>query len=96
MRQSRGQLPQRSQPFRAPNGRFRFNLAYFDLLEKDTYTGLLTFRDRHQRVMAAEASMSDVFTAGYTLSVSLLRNEDRGSGALYYDRTGRLVRPAAQ
>jgi hypothetical protein len=77
-----------------PDGRVRFNLAYFDLLEKDTYTGLLTFRDRQQRVMAAEASIADVFVPGYTVSVSLLRNEDRGSDALYYDRTGRLVRPA--
>jgi hypothetical protein len=77
-----------------PDGRVRFNLAYFHLLEKDTYTGLLTFHDRHQRVMAAEASIADVFTPGYTVSVSLLRNEDRGANALYYDRTGRLVRPA--
>jgi hypothetical protein len=76
------------------NGRLRFNLAYLDLLEKDTYTGQLTFRDRQQRVMAAEASIADVFVPGYTISLSLLRNEDRASAAPHYDRTGLLVRPA--
>jgi len=77
-----------------PDGRLRFNLAWFDLLEKDTYTGLNTFRDRQQRVMAAEVSIPDVFVPGYTVSVSLLRNEDRASAEPHYDRAGRLVRPA--
>ncbi|HET8648245.1 MAG TPA: hypothetical protein VFO85_22300, partial [Vicinamibacteria bacterium] len=77
-----------------PNGRVRFDLAYFDLLEKDTDTGLNTFRDRQQRVMAAGVGFPDVFVPGYTVSLSLLRSEDHASRAPHYDRTGRLVRPA--
>jgi hypothetical protein len=77
-----------------PDGRVRFDVAYFDLLEKDSDTGLNTFHDRQQRVMAAGVSIPDVLFPGYTVSLSLLRNEDHASTALHYDSRGRLVRPA--
>jgi hypothetical protein len=74
--------------------RLRYNLAFFDLLEKDTYSGLNTFARRQQRVMAGNVYIQDAFTPGYTVSVSLLRSEDHASDDLHYDRTGALVRPA--
>lgn len=77
-----------------PGGRWRFNLAVFDMLEKETNSGLNTFRRRDQRVFAANAYVRDVFTPGYTLSLSLLRNEDHASREFHYDANGMLVRPA--
>jgi hypothetical protein len=77
-----------------PGGRVRFDLAYFDLLEKDTYTGLTTFRDRQQWVAAAGVSFPDVFVPGHTVSLSLLRSEDHASREPHYDSAGHLVRPA--
>jgi hypothetical protein len=77
-----------------PDGRVRFDLAWFDLLEKDTDTALTTFRDRGQWVAAASVSFPDVFVPGNTVSVSLLRSEDHASREPHYDRRGRLVRPA--
>jgi hypothetical protein len=76
------------------DNRLRYNLAYFDLLEKDTYSGLNTFARRQQRVMVANLYVHDAFTPGYTVSVSLLRSEDHASTEPHYDRTGLLVRPA--
>src|SRR4029079_4294465 len=74
--------------------RLQYNLAYFDLLEKDTNSEFNTFERRQQRVMVANVYVQDAFTPGYTVNLSLLRSEDHASGEQHYDRNGFLVRPA--
>jgi hypothetical protein len=74
--------------------RYQYNLAYFDLLEKETNSELNTFEKREQRVMVANFYMQDAFTPGYTVNLSLLRSEDHASHEQHYDANGFLVRPA--
>ena len=57
------------------NNRFQYNLAYFNLLEKDTNSGLNTFAQRHQSVIA-NLYWQD-FTHGYTTNFSLHYNNDQ-------------------
>ena len=78
----------------ASNNRWQYNLAAFDLLEKDTNSDLNTFDKRHQRVYVANVFHQDTLARGYTLSLSYHRSEDRASEELHYDRNGFLVRPA--
>jgi len=78
----------------ASNNRWQYNLAAFDLLEKDTNSELNTFARRHQRVYIANVFHQDTFTHGYQLSLSFHRSEDRASDEFHYDRNGFLVRPA--
>ena len=74
--------------------RYQYNLAYFDLLEKETNSELNTFEKRQQRVMIANFYMQDAFTPGYTVNLSLLRSEDHAADEQHYDANGFLVRPA--
>ncbi|PYQ48003.1 MAG: hypothetical protein DMF78_22255, partial [Acidobacteria bacterium] len=78
----------------ASNNRWQYNLAAFDLLEKDTNSELNTFERRHQRVYVANVFHQDTFTHGYQLSLSFHRSEDRASDEFHYDGNGFLVRPA--
>jgi hypothetical protein len=74
------------------NNVFQYNLAYFDMLEKDTNSGLNRFRMRQQQVSVANLYWSDFLTKGYTLNFSLLYNHDMPS--FLVDKNGFLVRPA--
>jgi hypothetical protein len=74
------------------NNVFQYNLAYFNLLEKDADTGLNRFRHRNQSVYAANLYWSDFLTKGYTLNFSALYNNDQPS--FLVDKNGFLVRPA--
>jgi hypothetical protein len=74
------------------NNVFQYNLAYFNLLEKDANTGLNRFRHRNQSVYAANLYWSDFLTRGYTLNFSALYNNDQPS--FLVDKNGFLVRPA--
>ena len=78
----------------ASNNRWQYNLAGFELLEKDTNSDLNTFDRRHQRVYVANVFHQDTFTHGYQLSLSYHRSEDRASDEFHFDRNGFLVRPA--
>ncbi|HEV7499698.1 MAG TPA: hypothetical protein VGQ33_06825, partial [Vicinamibacteria bacterium] len=78
----------------AASNRWQYNLAAFDLLEKDTNSDLNTFDRRHQRVYIANVFHQDTFTHGYQLSASYHRSEDRASDEFHFDRNGFLVRPA--
>jgi len=78
----------------ASNNHWQYNLAGFDLLEKDTNSELNTFELRDQRVYVANVFHQDTFVHGYTLSLSYHRSEDRASDEFHYDRNGFLVRPA--
>jgi hypothetical protein len=74
------------------NNVFQYNLAYFNLLEKDTNSGLNRWRSRQQSVSAANLYWSDFGKKGYTLEFSLLYNHDQPSFLI--DKDGFLVRPA--
>lgn len=71
----------------------QYNLAYFNMLEKDTNSGLNTFRQRRQEVLIANYYIQDFLGAlGYTAQFSAHFNHDRPS--VHFDENGFLVRPA--
>jgi hypothetical protein len=74
------------------NNVFQYNLAYFNMLEKDTNSGLNTWRTRQQSVSVANLYWNDFLTKGYNLNFSVLYNHDQPSFLI--DKNGFLVRPA--
>ncbi|MBI3887003.1 MAG: hypothetical protein HY302_14940 [Opitutae bacterium] len=74
------------------SNRWQYNLALFDLREKDTNSELNTFDHRQQRVFIANVYRQDFIWPGYTAQLSLLGNFDASS--LRYDDNGGIVRPA--
>jgi hypothetical protein len=74
------------------NNVFQYNLAYFDMLEKDTNSGLNRWRRRQQAVSVANLYWNDFLTKGYNLNFSVLYNKDQPSFLI--DKNGFLVRPA--
>ncbi len=74
------------------NNRWQYNLAGFDLREKDTFSGLNTFDQRNQKVFFANVYRQDFLWSGYTSQLSFAANLDEPG--VHYDRTGSLVRPA--
>ncbi|HUS33964.1 MAG TPA: hypothetical protein VM680_01310, partial [Verrucomicrobiae bacterium] len=74
------------------NNRFQYNLAVFDMREKDTNSELNTFDDRDQEVIIANLYRQDFLWKGYTAQVSFHANIDHGG--THYDRNGNIVRPA--
>jgi hypothetical protein len=73
--------------------RIQYNLAFFDLLEKESFSGLNSFDDRDQNVLVANIYIQDFLFEGYTTEFNFLANWDNGSG-LVYDSAGNIVRPA--
>ena len=55
------------------NNKIQYNLALFDMLEKDTYSGLNEFDSRRQAVFIANVFKQDFFTPGYTGEFSFPR-----------------------
>lgn len=76
----------------ADNNRYQYNVAYFDLREKETNSDLNTFDDRDQRLVVANVFRQDFIWPGYTAQLSFHANFD--DGELHYDRNGNIVRPA--
>jgi hypothetical protein len=74
------------------NNRWQYNLAVFDMREKDTHSELNTFDRRDQVVIIANAYRQDFIWKGYTAELSFLANLDQGR--THYDQDGNLVRPA--
>lgn len=74
------------------NNRVQYNLAFFNMREKDTYSDLNTFESRHQKVMIANVYRQDFIWKGYTTQFSYLANFD--DGGTHYDKNGFLTRPA--
>ncbi len=74
------------------NNRIEYNAAYFQLLEKNTNSGLNTFNRRHEQVVLANAYLQDFFFPGYTAEFVAAWNKDDPS--VHYDDNGFLVRPA--
>lgn len=71
---------------------YQYNLAYFSMREKDTFSNLNTFRARDQDVFVLNLYKQDFIWQGYTAQWSFLGNIDHGGVA--YDRNGSIVRPA--
>ena len=74
------------------NNRYQYNLAFFDLREKDTNSDLNTFNSRGQRVVIANVYRQDFLVKGYTAQLSFHGSSDEGS--LHYDTNGAVVRPS--
>ena len=74
------------------NNRWQYNLAAFDMREKDSNSGLNTFDDRSQNVFIANLYRQDFLWHGYTAQWSL--HVDQDDGRTHYDSNGNLVRPA--
>jgi Carboxypeptidase regulatory-like domain len=74
------------------NDKIEYNAAYFDLLEKNTNSGLNTFERRSQQVAIANTYLQDFFFPGYTAEFLVAYNKD--DGGLHYDDNGFLVRPS--
>lgn len=73
------------------NNLFQYNLAVFDMREKDTYSDLNTFDDRDQEVVVANVYKQDFIWHGYTMEWSFHGNFDHGG--THYDEAGNLTRP---
>ncbi|MBA4150072.1 MAG: hypothetical protein H0X66_18325 [Verrucomicrobia bacterium] len=76
----------------AANNLFQYNLAYFDMLEKDTFSELNTLNARDQQVIVANVYRQDFIRKGYTALWSFHANLDNGD--LHYDRNGVIARPS--
>jgi len=74
------------------SNRWQYNLAYFNLLEKNTNSGLNSFALRNQQVFVANAYRQDFLFQGYTVQFSAAYNDD--APTIHYDDNGFLVRPA--
>lgn len=79
------------------SNRYQYNLAYFEMLEKDTNSGLNTINLtetelRQQKVFIANVFRQDTFVPGYTTQFSLHYSDDRPSYRI--DDNGFVVRPA--
>jgi hypothetical protein len=74
------------------SSRIEYNAAVFDLLEKDTNSGLNEPHRRQAQVYIANVYVQDFLHPGYTQSFSFHANRD--AGKLHYDTNGFLVRPS--
>jgi hypothetical protein len=74
------------------SSRIEYNAAAFDLLEKDTNSGLNEPHRRRAQVYVGNIYIQDFLHPGYTQSFSVHVNRD--DGELHYDTNGFLVRPA--
>jgi len=74
------------------SNRWQYNLVFFDMLDKDTNSGLNRFEDRSQSVAVANVYRQDWPVDGFTSSASVHFNyDDRG---VEFDDNGGLVSPA--
>src|SRR5215472_15402254 len=77
---------------RLDSNRWQYNLAYFNLLEKNTNSELNSFALRHQQVFVANVYRQDFLFQGYTVQINVAYNDD--APTIHYDDNGFLVRPA--
>jgi hypothetical protein len=74
------------------NNRWQYNVAAFDMLEKDTYSDLNEFDRRDQQVYLANIFRQDLIWKGYTGELTFLANLDGASR--HFDKNGFITRPA--
>ena len=72
--------------------KIEYNAGYFQMLEKNTNSGLNTLERRHQQVILGNVYLQDFFFPGYTAEFVGAWNKDDPS--IHYDDNGFLVRPA--
>ena len=72
--------------------KIEYNAGYFQMLEKNTNSGLNTLKRRHQQVILGNVYLQDFFFPGYTAEFVGAWNKDDPS--IHYDDNGFLVRPA--
>jgi len=75
----------------ADENKWQYNVTAFDILEKDTNSGLNRLQSRDQYVVIANLFRQDWPFLGYTTSLSFHYNRDNGD--VEFDRNGLLVRP---
>lgn len=78
------------------DNRWQYNLAFFDLLEKDIDSGLndVGQSPRKDYVAAANVYRQDLPVPGFTSQLTTTYNADRESGEAYFDSNGFPQRPA--
>jgi hypothetical protein len=74
------------------SNRYQYNVAFFDLLEKNTNSGLNSFHRRGREVGIANLYIQDFIAKGYTTQFSY--HFQRDNGGLHYDDNGVITRPA--
>jgi Carboxypeptidase regulatory-like domain len=74
------------------SNRWQYNVAYFNLLEKNTNSGLNSMALRNQQVIIANVYRQDFLFQGYTAQVSVHYSKD--DATIHYDDNGFLVRPS--
>jgi hypothetical protein len=75
------------------NNRWQYNIAAFDMLEKDTYSDLNEINERRdQQVYVANVYRQDLIWKGYTGQLNFIANFDGDSQ--HYDKNGFITRPA--
>lgn len=74
------------------NNRWQWNIAAFDMLEKDTYSDLNETTERSQQVYVANVYRQDLIWKGYTGQINFIANFDNNSR--HYDKNGFITRPA--
>jgi hypothetical protein len=74
------------------NNRWQWNVAAFDMLEKDTYSDLNEFSRREQQVYVANVYRQDFLWHGYTAQLNFVGDFDNNSR--HYDKNGFITRPA--
>lgn len=74
------------------SNRHQYNLAYFNLVEKDTNSQLNRFHSRHQHVAVANYYIQDFLAKGYTAQWSVHYNNDRPSR--HFNTNDFITRPA--
>jgi hypothetical protein len=72
--------------------KWQYNLAFFDMLDKDTNSGLNEFEDRQQEVIVANVYRQDFPFEGHTTELSFHYNNDHRG--VHFDDNGGLVSPA--
>jgi hypothetical protein len=76
----------------ADNNKWQYNLAYFDMLDKNTNSLLNEFESRDQNIFIANVYRQDWPVLGYTTSFSFHYNDDHRQE--HFDDNGFLVAPA--
>jgi hypothetical protein len=74
------------------SNRWQYTAAYFNLLEKNTNSGLNSMALRNQQVIIANLYRQDFLFQGYTAQVSVHYDIDQAT--IHYDDNGFLVRPS--
>jgi hypothetical protein len=78
------------------DNRWQYNLAFFDMLEKDIDSGLndVSQSPRKDYVAIANLYRQDLPVPGFTSQVTAVYNADREAGEVYFDSNGFPQRPA--